>query len=57
MTSRGTPVKYLCCDNTGQHESKFHDVCEKENTKLEYKTLHTPQLRDVVETRLAVIKE
>ena len=34
MTSRGTPLKYLCCDNTEEHQSKFQKACEKEKFTL-----------------------
>ena len=29
ITSRGTPVKYLCCDNAGEHQSKLQRACQK----------------------------
>ena len=34
MASCGTPVKYLWFGNTGEHQSKFRKVCEKENIML-----------------------
>ena len=34
MTSRGTPVKYLRCDNAGEHQSKLQKACE--NKKLHW---------------------
>ena len=33
MTSHGTPVKYLRCDNTGEHQQKHQKVCK-------YRRLH-----------------
>ena len=49
ITPRGTPVKYICCDNTGEHQSKSQRVCKKEKVTLEYMTPHTPQLNVVIE--------
>ena len=57
MTSRGTPVKYLRCNNSGEHQSKLQRVCKKEKVMLEYKTSHTPQMNGVIERRFYVIKE
>ena len=57
MTSRGTPVKYSCCDNVGEHQSKLQKVCEKEKVALEYTTPHTPQLNGVIEMRFKVIND
>ena len=57
MTSCGTPVKYLCCDNAGEHQSNLQRSCKKEKVTLEYTDLHTPQLNGVTERKFAVIKE
>ena len=57
MTSRGMPVKYLCCNNAREHQSRLNRACKKEKLLLEYKTLHTSQLNGVIERRFAVIKE
>ena len=57
MTSCGTPVKYLRCDNVGEHQSKLNKACKKEKDALEYTTLTTPQLNGVIERRFAVMKE
>ena len=57
MTSHGTPVKYLHCNNSGEHQSKLQRACKKEKFTLEYTTLHTPQLYGVIKRRFDVIKE
>ena len=57
MMSRGTPVKYPCCDNAGERKSKLQRACEKENMTLEYTTSHTPQMNGVIKIIIAVIKE
>ena len=57
MTSHGTPVKNLCCDNVGENQSKFQKVYEKENFPLEYPTPHTPQLKCIIKRIFTVVKE
>ena len=57
MTSRGTPVKYLCCDKAGKHQSKLKREFKKEKVTMEYMNLHMPQLNGVTERRFAIIKE
>ena len=50
VTSHGTPVKYLRCDNSDEHQSKFQKVGEKEKITLEYTTTHTPQFNGVIKS-------
>ena len=57
MASCGTPVKYLWFGNTGEHQSKFRKVCEKENIMLEYTTPQMHQFNGAIESRFTVIKE
>ena len=57
MMPHGAPVKHLRWDNAGDTRDKLQNVCEKENITLEYITLHTPQLKIVIERMFAVIKE
>ena len=56
MTPCGTPVKYLRCKNSGEHQSKLQRACEKGNMTLEYTTPHTPQMNGVIKRRFYVIK-
>ena len=43
MTSRGTPVKYLLCNNTGEHQLKLQRACEKRKGYVGiHDTAHTP---------------
>ena len=57
MMSCGNLVKYLRCDNAGEHKSKLQRACEKETVASEYTTPHTPQLSDVIKRRLSAIKK
>ena len=57
MTQRGTPVKYIQSENSGEHQSKLQKICEKEGVTLEYTTSHTPQLNVVIGRRFSVNKE
>ena len=46
----GRPVKYLRCDNAGEHMSELRKICEGEyGIQLEYTASHTPQHNGVVE--------
>ena len=56
ITSHGTLDKYLCCDNTGQHQSKLQKACTKEKVTLEYTAPHTPHTNGFIERRFAIIK-
>ena len=57
ITSHGMPVKYLCCKNSGEHQSKLQKACKKKNVKLKYTTPHMPQLNGVMERIFSVIKQ
>ena len=57
MISCGTPVKYLPCDNAGEHQPKLQNCFEKEKVTLEYTTSHTTRLNNLIERSFAVIKE
>ena len=47
-------VKYIRCDNAGEHQSKLRSVCDKHGVELEYTAPHTPQMNGVCERRIAV---
>ena len=51
----GHKVRYIRCDNTGEHQSKLVKVCEKHGMQLEYTAPYTPQFNGVVERRIAVL--
>jgi len=51
----GHTVKYLRCDNAGEHQAKLQKVCEKFGIELEYTAPYTPQMNGVVERRIAVL--
>ena len=56
MTSRGTPFKYLRCDNAGEHKSALKKLCKKEKIILEYTTPRKPRFNVIIEIISAVIK-
>ena len=56
ITSHGMPVKYLCCKNSGEHQSKLQKACKKKNVTLKYTTPYMPQLNGVMERIFSVIK-
>ena len=56
MTSCCIPVKYLRCDNAGEHQSKQQKACKKEKVKFEYMKWHTPELNVIIERRFAIIR-
>ena len=51
----GHVVKYIRCDNAGEHQEKLRKVCEKWGIELEYMAPYTPQMNGVVERRIAVL--
>ena len=53
MKGRGIAVKYIRCDNAGEHGSELRKLCIKNNIKLEYTSPHTPQQNGVVERAFA----
>ena len=55
LKNMGHTVKYLCCDNAGEHQSKMTEMCQKHNVEMEYMAPYTPQMNGVVERRIAVL--
>ena len=51
----GHTVKYVRCDNAGEHQTKLQKVYEKNGIQLQYIAPYTPQLNGVVERRIAVL--
>ena len=50
LKASGKPVKFLRCDNAGEHMSELRKICEGEyGIQLEYTAPHTPQHNGVVE--------
>ena len=47
-------VKFLRCDNAGEHQEKLRAVCNKYSIELEYTAPHTPQMNGVCERQIAV---
>jgi len=48
-------VKYIRCDNAGEHQGKLQKVCEKFGIELEYTAPYTPQMNGVIERIIAVL--
>ena len=55
LKNMGHTVKYLRCDNAGEHQSKMTEMCKKYNIEMEYTAPYTPQMNGVVERRIAVL--
>ena len=55
LSDLGHTVKYLRCDNAGEHGAKLKKVCDTYNVVMEYTAPHTPQMNGVVERRIAVL--
>jgi hypothetical protein len=54
LKSAGIQVKYVRCDNAGEHISDLKKMCEGQyNIKMEYTAPHTPQHNGVVERMFA----
>jgi len=49
MKGRGTPVKFLCCDNAGENEKYVKQLCDKYGIQPEFTAPNTPQQNGVVE--------
>ena len=49
----GKKMKYLRCDNAGEHMSSLKDLCRRHGIQLEYTAPHTPQQNGVVERAFA----
>ena len=54
---QGLTVKFLRCDNAGEHQKKLQEVCAKFGVQLEYTSPNTPQQNGVVERRITVDRE
>jgi hypothetical protein len=49
----GYKVKYLRCDNAGEHQSHLRDVCDQHGVLVEYTARATPQQNGQVERMIA----
>ena len=56
MKGRGTPVKYLRCDNAGENTVYVKDLCNKYGIQPEFKAPNTPQQNGVVKRSFATVK-
>ena len=45
-------VKYLRCDNTGEHQQNLQDYCAKAGITLEYTASRTPKQNGRVEKKI-----
>ena len=51
LKAKNFEVKFLRCDNAGEHEEKLQKICHQLGVDLEYVAPHTPQHNGVVERR------
>ena len=52
LNAMGKIVKYVRCDNAGEHKEKLRTVCKSRGVQLEYTTPDTPQFNAVVERKI-----
>ena len=52
LNAIGKTVKYVRCDNAGEHKEKLRTVCKSRGAQLEYTTPDTPQFNGVVERKI-----
>ena len=53
MKSQDVKVKYIRCDNAGEHQSSLRKLCRDKAITLEYTSPNTPQQNGVVERAFA----
>jgi transposase InsO family protein len=54
LHNHGYAIKYLRCDNAGEHQKKLKKVCDSHGVEMEYTAPNTPQMNGVLERRIAV---
>jgi transposase InsO family protein len=52
MTGKRKPVKYLRCDNAGEHGAALKKICAQHGVTLEMTSPNTPQQNGVVERKI-----
>ena len=57
LKNQGYNIKYLRCDNAGEHQRQLIDVCIDFGIQLEYTSPHTPQQNGVVERKFVTDRE
>ena len=55
MTGREITIKYIRCDNAGEHMTKLREICNKNGITLEYTAPRTPQQNGRVERKITII--
>ena len=55
MKGKGITVKYLRCDNAGEHMAKLRKVCTEEGIEMEYTAPGEPRQNGRVERKIAII--
>lgn len=55
INSLGWSVKYIRCDNAGEHQSALQDLCLSRGIILEYTAPHTPQQNARAEKKIHVV--
>ena len=57
LKAQGHMIRYLRCDNAGEHLDKLREVCNKYGIYIEYTTSSTPEFNAVVERRFFTDKQ
>ena len=57
LKGQGITVKYLRCDNAGEHQEPLQRICDKKGVTLEYVAPNTPQHNGVVERRFVTDRD
>ena len=57
LKAQNIEVKFLRCDNAGEHQEPLQKVCTKQGVTLEYTAPNTPQHNGVVERRFVTDRD
>jgi hypothetical protein len=53
VKAKGHEVKFVCCNNAGEHQSTFKLVCDAARVTKEFTAPHSPQMNGPVERQFA----
>jgi hypothetical protein len=54
LKGKGIEVKYLRCDNAGEHQDKLKEICDTEGIQMEFTPPGTPQYNGKRERKIAI---
>ena len=55
IKGQGNKVKYIRCDNAGEHQTKLKELCNEEGITLEYTAPNTPQQNGRAEKKIHIL--